>query len=133
MKKMMMVLMMVFGLSAVFAKPVVSDAYIGGSKYVFVADDEVKLPKSHFKGLTDNEIVELVKSCTSEKVGERYALYVGYLFNDATELVKKYNNYHLFSEDGDSMFIDQDLMDGRMVRLVYLLREDKITGNVELD
>ena len=129
----MMVLTMVFGLSAVFAKPVVSDAHIGGSKYIFVADDEVKLPKSCFKGLTDTEIVEILKSCTPEKVGERYTVYIGYLFNDATELVKKYSNYFLFSEDGSLMFIDQDLMDGRMVRRVYLLSEEKITSNVELD
>ena len=128
-----MVLMMVFGLSAVFAKQIVSDAHIGGSKYIFIADDEAKLPKSCFEGLTDTEIVELLKSTVPEKVGERYTVYVGYLLNDATELVKKYNSYLLFSEDGSSVFIDQDLMDGRMVRLVYLFSEEKPTSKVELD
>lgn len=132
MKKMVMVLMMVFGLSAAFAKPVVSKANIGGSEYTFVSDDENK--QKDFGCRSDTEIVKLLKSCVPTKIGEKNTVYVGYLFNDSiNNLANEYFSYFLFSKDGTSMFVDENLGDGRMVRLIYLLDETIENAEIVLD
>lgn len=132
MKKIALFIMTLMVAVTLWAKPVVLEANIGGSEYTFVSDDENK--QKDFGCLSDTEIVKLLKSCTPTKIGEKTPVYVGYVFNDSiNNLAKEYFSYFLFSKDGTSMFVDENLGDGRMVRLVYLLDETIENAEIVLD
>lgn len=114
MKKIMMVLMMVFGLSAVFAKPVdfENDEY-----YVF-ADDETK--QADFSGLSDVEIIVKVVNAIPEKTGEYKNVLYGIAFEkEDDKLAKKYINYFQYSKDGSTLSVVQNLGDGRVLYVFF--------------
>ena len=116
MKKMMMVLVMVFGLSAVFAKPIDLET----DDYIVLADDE-NTPKD-FEGLSDVDIVaKLVNAMPKEMVGKK-ATYSCCEFTEVREFTEKVDNYFMYSKDGTHMGLVQNLGDGREIIIVFSLK-----------
>ena len=111
-----MILTMIFGLSAVFAKPV--DFEI--DDYIVVADDE-PTPKN-FEGLSDVDIVaKIVNAMPKETVGKK-AVYSCCNFSEVHEFTEKFDNYFMYSKDGTYMCIVQNLGDGREVTILFSLK-----------
>lgn len=118
-----MILMMVFGLSAVFAKPVVLSVKNGGECCTLISDDENE--QKDFSGMSDTDIVEIVKGCVPSKVKgtNDNLIYCGFIFNETlNDPIKEYYTYWLIRSD--SLFVDVNIGDGRMLRLVYLIEKD---------
>ena len=135
MKKMMMVLMMAVTMMAgLFAKPVTLNVKLGGESCLLVTDDENK--PTVLGDLSDVDIVKIFRSRVPEKLGDNEKLiYCGFLFNDElNEPAKKYYTYLLFkdlSPDGyKSLYVDINLGDGRMLRLVYLIERNNEYGGI---
>ena len=115
MKKMMMVLMMVFGLSAVFAKPVEFET----DDYIVIADDENV--QKNFEGLSDVDIVaKIVNAMPKETVGKK-AIYSYCRFTEVHEFTEEVDNYFMYSKDGTYMCIVQNLGDGREITIIFSL------------
>ena len=117
MKKMIMVLMMVFGLSVAFAKPV--DFEIDG--YYIVTDDENE--QKDFSGMDDLDIVATVVSSIPDKTGEYENRYSGLEIGEVDKMSKKYFNYFAFSEDRKHFIVFQNLGDGRQLMVFYYLKK----------
>lgn len=115
MKKIIMVLMMVFGLSAAFAKPV--DFEI--DEYYLITDDENV--QKDFSGMDDLDIVATVVSSMPKKTGEYENKYVMLEISEVDELSKKYFNYMMFSKDQTHFILVQNLGDGRELTVYYRL------------
>lgn len=123
MKKMIMILMMVFGLSAAFAKPVVLNVKSGGEYCTLISDDENE--QKDFSGMSDTDIVEMVKGCVPPNVKgtNDNLIYCGFIFNETlNDLIKEYYTYWLLRSDG--LYVDVNIGDGRMLRLVYVIEKD---------
>ena len=111
-----MILVMVFGLSAVFAKPVDLET----DDYIVIADDEAT-PKN-FEGLSDVDIVAgLVNAMPKEMAGKK-ATYSCCEFTEVHEFTEKVDNYFMFSKDGTHMGVVQNLGDGRELTIVFNLK-----------
>ena len=128
-------MMMVFGLSAAFAKPVVLNVKSGGEDCLLISDDENK--QKDFSGMSDVGIVEMVKGCVPPKIKgtNENLIYCGYVFNNGlNDPVKEYYTYWLFgdrsAEGYKRIFIDTNLGDGRMLRLIYLIERNNEYGGV---
>lgn len=117
MKKMMMVLMMVFGLSAVFAKPVDFE----NDEYYILTDDENV--QKDFSGMDDLDIVATVISSMPNKTGEYENRYVSLMIGEVNEMSKKYFNYMMFSKDQTHFIVFQNLGDGRQLMVYYQLKK----------
>ena len=117
MKKMIMVLMMVFGLSAAFAKPV----DLENDEYYILTDDENV--QKDFSGMDDLDIVATVVSSMPKKTGEYDNKYVGLKIGKVNELSKKYFNYFMYSKDGTYFVLFQNLGDGRQLMVYYQLKK----------
>ena len=115
MKKMMMVLMMVFGLSAVFAKPVEFET----DDYVVVADDETT--PANFEGLSDIDIVAKIVNAVPKETAGKKAIYNCCNFTEVHEFTEKVDNYFMYSKDGKYMGLIQNLGDGREITILFLL------------
>ena len=117
MKRMLMVLMMVFGLSAAFAKPVdfETDGY-----YILTDDENVQ---KDFSGWDDLDIVATVVSSVSEKTGEYENRYVGLKIGEVNEMSKKYFNYFMYSKDQTHFILFQNLGDGRQLMVYFQLKK----------
>ena len=114
MKKILMVLMMVFGLSAAFAKPV----DIETDNYYIFADDETK--QVDFSGLSDVEIIVKVVNAIPEKTGEYKNVLYGIAFEkEDDKLAKKYINYFQYSKDWNTLNVVQNLGDGRVLYVFF--------------
>ena len=114
MKKMMMVLMMVFGLSAAFAKPI----DIETDNYYILTDDENT--QVDFSGLSDVEIIVKVLNAIPEKTGEYKNVLYGIAFEkEDDKLAKKYINYFQYSKDGNTLNVAQNLGDGRVLYIFF--------------
>lgn len=115
MKKMLMVLMMVFGLSAAFAKPIDFEM----DDYMVIADDE-PTPKN-FEGFSDVDIVaRLVNAMPKETAGKK-AIYSCCDFTEVHEFTKRVDNYFMYNKDGTYMCLVQNLGDGREVTILFSL------------
>lgn len=117
MKKILTVLMMVFGLSAVFAKPV--DFEIG-EYYVLTNDENVQ---KDFSGMSDLDIVATVVSSVPKKTGEYKNRYVTLKIDEVDKISKKYFNYFMFSKDETHLIVTQNLGDGRELMVYYQLKK----------
>ena len=114
MKKILTVLMMVFGLSAAFAKPVDIET---NSSFIF-ADDETK--QADFSGLSDVEIIVKVVNAIPEKTGEYKNVLYGIAFEkEYNELAKKYINYFQYSKYENTLNVVQNLGDGRVLYVFF--------------
>lgn len=134
MRKVLVTLMMVFGLSVAFAKSVVLNVKSGGEDCLLITDDEHEPIDA--SGLSDTDIVRICKSCVPEKLKDNEKLiYCGYVFNNGlNEPAKKYYTYWLFGDHSTEgykrIFIDTNLGDGRMLRLIYLIERNNEYGGV---
>ena len=117
MKRMLMVLMMVFGLSAVFAKPVDFE----NDEYYIITDDENT--QKDFTGMSDLDIVATVVSSMPDKTGEYENRYVALTIGEVDEMSKKYFNYIMASKDQKHFILVQNLGDGRQLTVYYLLKK----------
>lgn len=117
MKKTIMVLMMVFGLSAVFAKPVDFE----NDEYYILTDDENV--QKDFSGMDDLDIVATVVSSMPEKTGEYENRYVSLKIGEANEMSKKYFNYFMYSKDQTHFIVFQNLGDGRQLMVYFQLKK----------
>ena len=117
MKKMIMVLMMAFGLSAAFAKPV----DLENDEYYILTDDENV--QTDFSGMDDLDIVATVVSCVPKKTGEYKNKYVSLKIGEVNEMSKKYFNYFMYSKDGTHFILFQNLGDGRQLMVFYQLKK----------
>ena len=117
MKKMMMVLMMVFGLSAVFARPV----YFENDEYYILTDDENV--QKDFSGMDDLDIVATVVSSMPKKTGEYENRYVNLKIGEVNEMSKKYFNYFMYSKDQTHFIVFQNLGDGRQLMVYFQLKK----------
>ena len=114
-----MVLAMVFGLSAVFAKPVA----IESEEFVFISDDENK--QSDFSGHSDEEIVAIVVNSFPQKIGKHSVIYNMYKFeNEIDALDEKYFHYFFVSKDETYLALYQNLGDGRRLVVLFQLKDD---------
>ena len=113
----MMVLMMVFGLSAVFAKPVdfETDEY-----YVFTDDENVQ---EDFSGMSDLDIVATIVSSVPDKTGEYKNRYVDLVIDEVGEFSKKYFNCFMYSKDQTHFIVFQNLGDGRELAVLFQLEK----------
>lgn len=110
-----MVLVMVFGLSVVFAKPVVFET----DSYTFVADDETK--RLDFEGRSEADIIAMAVNAMPKEISGKKAIYSCYEISKVHEITEKYFNYFLYSKDGTYMGIVQDLGDGRELTILFNL------------
>ena len=117
MKKMIMVLMMVFGLSAAFAKPV---DFENGEYYILTDDENVQ---KDFSGMDDLDIVATVVSSVPDKTGEYENRYANLSIGEVNELSKKYFNYFMYSKDQTHFVVFQNLGDGRQLMIFYYLKK----------
>lgn len=117
MKKMMMVLMMVFGLSTVFAKPVDFE----NDEYYLLTDDENV--QKDFSGMDDLDIVATVVSSMPKKTGEYENRYASLKIGEVDEMSKKYSNYFMYSKDETHFIVVQNLGDGRELMIFYYLEK----------
>lgn len=117
MKKMIMILMMVFGLSAAFAKPVDFE----NDEYYIITDDENV--QKDFSGMDDLDIVATVVSSMPKKTGEYENRYVALKIGEVNEMSNKYFNYMMFSKDQKYFVLFQNLGDGRQLMIFYYLKK----------
>ena len=114
-----MILMMVVTMGAAFAKPIARFVTFKGEKCLLLTDDENK--QRDWSNLSDTEILKRVKNTAPTEIRGVKCEYAGFIFNDEiNEPAKKYYSYWLICNDG-TMFVDENLGDGRMIRLVYLM------------
>lgn len=112
-----MILMMAFGLSAAFAKPV----DIENDEYYIITDDENV--QKDFSGMDDLDIVATVVSSVPDKTGKYENRYVSLKIGKVNELSKKYFNYFMYSKDGTHFVVFQNLGDGRQLMVYYQLKK----------
>ena len=112
-----MVLMMAFGLSVVFAKPVDFE----NDEYYIITDDENV--QKDFSGMDDLDIVATVISCVPKKTGEYENKYVSLKIGEVNEMSKKYFNYFMYRKDETHFVVFQNLGDGRQLMVFYQLKK----------
>ena len=112
-----MVLMMVFGLSAVFAKPLTLET----EEYYIITDDENE--QKDFSGMDDLDIVATVVSSVPDKTGEYENRYVSLKIGEVNGLSKKYFNYFMYSKDQTHFILFQNLGDGRQLMVYFQLKK----------
>lgn len=112
-----MILMMVFGLSAAFAKPVDFE----NDEYYILTDDENV--QKDFSGMDDLDIVATVVSAVPKKTGEYENKYASLRIGEVNEMSKKYFNYFMYSKDQKHFVVFQNLGDGRQLMVFYYLNK----------
>ena len=126
MKKMIIVLMMVFGLSAVFVScattaPVDTGVYIDAGDW-FIATNSDNTP-TYFNGYSDSKKVEIYKSIAPEEINGKHLVYDGFEFNKVSLITKKYCSHFFVKKDETYMILVNDIGDGRELRLFYYLKD----------
>ena len=119
MKKIIVVLMSLMVATSMFAKSVV--LYFDNS--FLVANDETEL--HDVSGMSDEEILTLILNCMPKETNGRRHIYRSYEIKDVDEFAKKYNNYMLINYEQTCLFVGQNLGNGRMIYIEFLL--EKIT------
>ena len=112
-----MIMMMVFGLSAVFAKPVDFE----NDEYYILTDDENV--QKDFSGMNDLDIVATVVSSMPKKTGEYENIYVSLRISEVNEMSKKYFNYFMYSKNQKHFIVFENLGDGRQLMIFYYLKK----------
>ena len=118
MKKLLMILMMVFAVGCgAFAKPLSFDA----GEYKILTNDENE-QYLFFTRYSDSQIVKLIKAAAPEEIDGRRLVFKCYFINDkVTWIAEKYYNYYLIKKDNTEMMFCHNLGDGREIVVVYKL------------
>ena len=120
MKKIITVLMVVFTIASVFAKPIVLKSDVG----FLVANDERK--PYDFSGMSDEEILSLILECMPKEISGRKPIYLKNEITKIDEYAKKYNNYIMVDYEQTVACVGENLSNGRMIVITYML--EKITN-----
>lgn len=126
MKKMIMILMMVFGLSAVFVScattsPVDTDVTIDAGDWVIATNSNNK--PTYFDTYSDSRKVEIYKALAPEELNGKHLLYDGFEFHKAGWVAEKYYTYFLVKKNETYMVLVVNVGDGRELRLFYHLKD----------
>ena len=117
MKKIITVLMVLMVATSVFAKSIVLKSDVG----FLVADDERK--PNDFSGMSDEEILSLILECMPKEINGRKPIYLSYKIEDIDKYAEKYNNYLLVDDEQTVMRLGENLSDGRMMIVNYMLKK----------
>ena len=119
MKKMIMTLMMVFGLSvSAFAKPV---HFALNENYYVITDDEDN-PYDILYGRPDDEKLKIAMAGMPKEInGRQVVLESCKIHRTTNKALEKYGWYWMISTDQTHMFLDISTDDGRMLHAKYLL------------
>ena len=126
MKKIFVILMMVFGLSAGFVScattaPVNTSVYIDAGDW-FIATTSNNTP-TYFDEYSDDRKVEIYKSLLAEEINGKHPVYDGFEFNKVSPVAEKYYTYFFVKKDETYMVVVNNLGDGRELRLYYYLKD----------
>lgn len=130
MKKMVMILMMVFGLSAAFVgcattSSVDTCATIDAGDWFLIAIRDIELA-SYLTTFSDNKKVEICKAFIAEEINGKRLLFDGFEFHKVGQVAEKYNLYTLYTfvkKDETYMVYVINIGDGRELRLYYHLKD----------
>lgn len=125
MKKMMMVLMMVFGLFGFISCATTSSVDTGVTIDVgdwFIATSRDNTP-SYFDAYSDSKKVEIYKSLAPEEINRKHLVYDGFEFCELGPFTKMYYTYLFVKKDETYMVLVNDVGDGRELRLYYHLKD----------
>lgn len=117
MRKIITVLMVLMVATSMFAKSVV--LYFDNS--FLVADDERK--PDDYSGMSDGEILARLIYCMPKEINGRNIIYLSYEIKDIDKYAKKYNNYLLVNDEQTVMRLGENLGNGRMIIINYILKK----------
>lgn len=121
-----MILMMVFGLSAAFVScattsSVDTDVVIDAGDW-FIATGKDNTP-SYFDTYSDSKKVEIYKALTPGEINGKHLVYDGFEFHKVGWVAEKYYTYFFVKKDETYMILVNDVGDGRELRLYYHLKD----------
>lgn len=127
MKKIIMVLMMVFGLSAVFVScattsSVDTSVFIDAGDW-FITTDSDSEPITYLADYSDSKKVEICKAFIPEEVDGKRLLFDGFEFHKVGQVAEKYYVYSLVKKDETYVIYVVNVEDGRELRLFYHLKD----------
>ena len=117
MKKIITVLMVVFTMVSMFAKPIVLKSDVG----FLVANDERK--PNDFSGKSDEEILALILECMPKEINGRKPVYLKHEITKIDEYAEKYNNYLMVDYEQTVACLGENLGNGRMIVITYMLEK----------
>ena len=117
MKKIITVLMVLMVATSVFAKPIVLKSDVG----FLVANDERK--PNDFSGMSDEEILALILECMPKEINGRKPVYLKHEITKIDEYAEKYNNYIMVDYEQTVACVGENLSDGRMIVITYMLEK----------
>ena len=117
MKKIITVLMVVFTMVSMFAKPIVLKSDVG----FLVANDERK--PNDFSGMSDEEILALILECMPKEINGRKPVYLKHEITKIDEYAEKYNNYIMVDYEQTVACLGENLGNGRMIVITYMLEK----------
>lgn len=121
-----MVLVMVFGLSAVFVGcATTSSADTGvvidtGDWLIITNSDNEPL---YFDEYSDNKKVEICKALAPAEINGKRLVYDGFEFSEVTVAAEMYHTYFFVKKDKTYMVLVINMGDGRELRLYYYLKD----------
>lgn len=126
MKKILMILMMVFGLSAVFVSCATTSSVdtgvtIDAGDWFIIASSDGE-PITYLADYSDNKKVEICKAFAPEEINGKHLLYDGFEFHKVSQVAEKYYVYTLVKKDETYMVYVVNVEDGRELRLFYHLK-----------
>lgn len=126
MKKMMMILTMVFGLSVVFVScattsSVDTSVVIDTGDWLIITSNN-KRPLD-FGELSDTRKAEICKSSAPEEINGKHLRYEGLEFNKVDPIAEMYYSYFLVKKDKTYMAIVSNIGGGRELILYYRLED----------
>ena len=117
MKKIITVLMVLTVATSMFAKPIVLKSDVG----FLVANDERK--PNDFSGMSDEEILALILECMPKEINGRKPVYLEHEITKIDKYAKKYNNYIAVDNEQTVACLGENLSDGRMIVITYMLEK----------
>lgn len=126
MKKILMVMMMVFGLSTTFVScattsSVDTSAVIDTGDWLIITSSDNR--PVYFGEISDARKVEICKSAVPEEINGKHLLYDGLEFNKVGSVAEKYYSYFFVKKDMTYMVVVSNIGDGRELELYYRLED----------
>ena len=126
MKKLVMVLMMVFGLfafvSCATTSPVDTSVVIDKGDWLIITSSDNE-PLTYMYTFSDNKKVEICKALAPEEVNGKHLVYDGFEFHKADKYVEMYYTYSFVKKDETYVVLVNNIGDGRELRLYYYLKD----------
>lgn len=126
MKKILTVLMMVFGLSAAFVSCATTSSVDTGVTIDagdwFIVTNSDNTP-TYFDTYSDDKKVEIHKALAPEEINGKHLLYDGFEFHKVGWVAEKYHTYFLVKKNETYTVLVVNMGDGRELRLYYHLKD----------